>query len=367
MREEMLTVDDAPGAGHRERRDEATDDPNLPRIPSDVFVEVVRVLIVAWTTAVGDSVAGGPAAMFGACCGYVVGGVLGRFLRRAAARFEARIDQTPPVTLVAGTLGALVTAAIGALAGIAAIVLLPGRWGYPLLGLGVWTGVYAGFQVGARKGAELLELVNAGGTVLPPLPAADIVLIDTSAAIDGRLLMLARAGFLAGSLAVPRFVLDELQGLSDSADATRRRRARRGLETLQALRTEGPGLVVLPDEVPEREEVDAKLVALARRLHAKVLTADRGLAGVAGVEGVHCLDVTGLAEALRQPLVPREVVALRLTREGRDPGQAVGFLDDGTMVVVQGAAGRLGETVDAEIGSSVPTSKGRLYFATLVR
>ena len=364
----MLTVDDASGAGHHEHSEEASaDDSNLPRIPADVFVEVVRVLIVAMATAVGDSAGGGLAAMLGACSGYVLGGLLGRFLRRVAARFEHEIERTPAVTLVAGAIGALVVGSIGVIVGIVAVVLLPGRWGYPMLGLGAWTGVYAGFQAGTRKGAELLGLLRASTSVLPESLGSDVVLVDSSAAIDGRLLMLARVGFLPGILAVPRFVLDELQGLSDSPDPTRRRRARRGLETLEALRTEGPGLVVLPDEVPEREEVDAKLVALARRLNARVLTADRGLAGVAGVEGVQCLDVVALSETLRERLVPGEVVALRLAREGRETGQAIGYLDDGTMVVVQAAADQLGQTVEAEVTSSVPTSKGRLYFATLMR
>jgi uncharacterized protein YacL len=123
---------------------------------------------------------------------------------------------------------------------------------------------------------------------------------------------------------------------------------------------------VLPDEVPEREEVDAKLVALAQRLGASILTADHGLRGVAGVEGVRCLDVTHLADGLRPGLVPGEHVQLRITREGRDAGQGVGFLADGTMVVVSDAIAHLGEEVAAEVTASVPTSKGRLYFATLM-
>jgi uncharacterized protein YacL len=131
------------------------------------------------------------------------------------------------------------------------------------------------------------------------------------------------------------------------------------------VRAEGPGLTVLPDEVPERDEVDAKLVALAHRSGAAILTADRGLLGVAGAEGVRCLDVTRLADGLRPDLVPGEVVHLRVTREGRDPGQGVGYLRDGTMIVVADGGERLGHEVDVEVTSSVPTSKGRLYFATL--
>ena len=362
---DMLILPDAEGAGRHEGHEETAPPPDLPRIPSDVFVEVVRLLIVALATGVGQSVAEGAGAALGACAGYVTGGLLGRFLRRASGRFEATVERTPALTLAAGAVGALVAAVIGGIVGLAAVVLLPGRWGYPVFGITTWTGVYAGFQVGARKGADLLVSLRGAGSLLPDMPRTPLVLIDSSAAMDGRLLPLARSGFLPGYPAVPRFVLDELQGLSDAADGTRRRRARRGLEVLEALRVEGPGLVVLPDEVPERDEVDAKLLALAQRLHAPILTADRGLAGVGGAEGVHCLDVVGLAAGLRPAVVPGEVVRLRITREGREPGQGVGFLDDGAMVVVHDAADRLGEDVDATITTSVPTPKGQLHFATL--
>ena len=352
----MVTVDEIDS---QERSD-------LPRIPSDVYVEVVRVLIVALTTAVGDAAAAGPGAALGACVGYVVGGLVGRLLRRVAAGFEAQVDRTPALLIAAGSVGALIGAIVGAVVGISAVVLLPGRWGYPVIAIAAWTGVYAGFQIGALKGAELLQSLRRDRVLVSPAVGAGTVLVDSSAAMDGRLLNLARSGFLPGELAVPRFVLDELQGLSDSADGTRRRRARRALEVLEVLRTDGPGLTVVPDEVPDRDEVDAKLVVLAERSGASLLTADRGLLGVARLSGVRCLDVTGLADSLRASIVPGEILALRLTREGRDPGQAVGFLDDGTMVVVHDAVDHLGDEVEVDVVSSVPTSKGRLYFATLI-
>jgi uncharacterized protein YacL len=365
---EMLSVGDATIAGHHGDPgdgDVAASQDEPARIPSDVFVEVVRVLLVAMATAGGSALGDGIGAALGACVGYVAGGVLGRTLKRASGAFEARVELTPAATLVAGAVGAMAAAMIGAVVGIAAVFVLPGRWGYPVLGITIWTGVYAGFQVGARKGMELVDQLDRVERLATPAAGPTNVLVDSSAAVDGRLLELAKSGFLPGPLAVPRFVLDELQGLSGSADATRRRRARRGLELLEAVRNEGPGLVVLPDEVPEQDEVDAKLVALARRSGAAILTADRGLLGVAGAEGVRCLDVTRLADGLRPDLVPGETVHLRITREGRDPGQGVGYLSDGTMIVIADVGDRLGHEVDVEITSSVPTSKGRLYFATL--
>jgi uncharacterized protein YacL len=311
-----------------------------PRFPSDVFVEGVRVLIVATATAVGSTVAGAPGAALGACGGYVVGGVMGRWLRRATGRFEDTVDGTPAITLAAGVVGALALGAMGAIVGLAAVLLLPGRWGYGVLGLAAWIGVYAGFQVGARKGAELLD----SRSVLPSSPTG-LVLVDSSAAMDGRLLALGGCDFLTGHLAVPRFVLDELNGLADASDPIRRRRARRGLEVLDAL-----GVEVLPDEVPQCDDMAEKLAVVAERLGAPVLTAH---------------DLERLSDGLRSDAVPGEVVQVRLTREGRDPGQAVGFLDDGAMVVVSDAVARVGDDVDAEVVTSVPTAKGRLYFAVL--
>jgi uncharacterized protein YacL len=311
-----------------------------PRFPSDVFVEGVRVLIVATATAAGHTLAGGAGAALGACGGYVVGGVVGRSLRRATSRFECTVERTPAVTLAAGAIGALILGAMGALVGLAAVLLVPGPWGFAVLGLGAWFGVYAGFQVGARKGAELLDSRS-----MLPEPPAGRVLVDSSAAMDGRLLALGRCDFLAGRLATPRFVVDELHGLADASDPVRRRRARRGLEVLDAL-----GVEILPDEVPQCDEAAEKLAVVAERLGAPVLTSH---------------DLERLADGLRCDAVPGEVVQVRLTREGRDPGQAVGYLDDGAMVVVSDAVARVGDDVDAEVVTSVPTAKGRLYFAVL--
>jgi uncharacterized protein YacL len=376
-----VTTATAPTSHTREVVGEAS-----ARIPSEVFVEVVRLLIVALATAAGHGLGGGGdldavessaplvGAALGACTGYVLGGIVGRSLRRATGRFERRIDRASPAALLSGAIGALVLGGVGGTVGLAAVALLPGQWGWPLLGLAFWVGTYAGFQAGARKGEELVALLRHGA----PEPAVSLVsaeatgpgrmvLIDASAAIDGRLAAVATTGFLPGTLVVPRFVVDELQGLADAADPTRRRRGRRALEMLDALRGDvGTGLVVLPDEVPERDEVDAKLVLLAQRTGAALLTTDSGLASVAQLQGVTCLSLHRLAVSLQPVLVPGEVVRLTLTRPGKDPGQAVGFLDDGTMVVVSDGSDLIGREADICISSSVQTSRGRMFFASTV-
>lgn len=355
--------------------------PSTPAsVSSEVFVEVVRLLIVAVFTAAGYSIGGGASAtdgsaplvgaLLGACVGYVHGGVAGRFLRRAMGRFEERVERASAAALFAGSLGALALGVLATVAGTAAVVLLPGNWGWPVLGLLVWLGVYAGFSVGFRKGEELVALVRPRPDIdfAPARPAlGPLVLVDSSAAIDGRLLAVAGTGFLPGHLAVPRFVLDELQGIADASDPTRRRRGRRALETLDALRHDPEvGLTVLDDEVPELEEVDAKLVALARRLDASLLTTDAALAAVAELQGVRCRNLDRLATGLQPVLVPGETVKLMVSRPGRDPGQGIGFLDDGTMVVVSDGALLVGNETDVTITSSVRTSKGRMFFASPV-
>jgi uncharacterized protein YacL len=357
----------------------ATTTPQPLRIPSVVFVEVVRLLSVVLCTAAGWQLMGGTdasdgealvGAALGACVGYLQGGLVGRALRRALSRFEEGVDRTPAASLVLGAVLAALFGLLGAVLGSVAVALLPSSLGWPILALLAWLGVFAGFTSGVRKGEELLRSFrsrSASAIEAPGGPTGEgppAVLVDSSAAIDGRLHAVAASGFLPVPLAVPRFVLDELQGLADAADSTRRRRGRRGLETLAALSAEGPGVEVLDDEVPEHEEVDAKLVALAVRRSAPLLTVDEGLTKVAELRGVRCLSLNRLALAVQPVLVPGEVVRLRVSREGKDTGQGVGFLEDGTMVVVSDGAALIGKETEVSITSSVQTARGRMFFAS---
>jgi uncharacterized protein YacL len=190
--------------------------------------------------------------------------------------------------------------------------------------------------------------------------------VDSSAAIDGRLRSVTTAGFLRGALLVPRFVLDELQGIADAAEPARRRRGRRGLEILDSMQGDPRiSLHVVDDEVPEFEAVDAKLVALARRLDVGLLTTDFNLQRVAELQGVTCLNLNRLAESLRPVHVPGEMVKINVSRAGREPGQGVGFLDDGTMVVVAAAEHLVGQQIAVRVTSNVQTSVGRMLFASL--
>ncbi len=346
-----------------------------------MFVEIVRLFIVFLATAGGFALGAGEGeaedgngavlgATLGAAVGYVLGGMTGRWLRRVMGEAERKIEQIPAHRAFAGAVGGIALGGLTAVIGIPAVLLLPGRAGWPVLGLLVWVGAYQGFSLGSRKSDDLLAL--AGLSSRPLVRASpygvrteqDAVLVDTSAIIDGRLLPLARAGFLPDALLVPRFVLDELQAIADAQDLNRRRRGRRGLEMLEALPEHSDVEVhVLDDEVPEHEEVDAKLVALARRLRTRLVTVDEPLRHLAELQGVRCLSVRRLAEGLRPVHVAGDVVRLPISRPGKDSGQGVGFLEDGTMVVVTDAADLVGQEVDVRVTGTVQTSVGRMLFA----
>jgi uncharacterized protein YacL len=242
----------------------------------------------------------------------------------------------------------------------------------PLGGLFVWVTAWSGFRIVGRQSAVLFELLGLSTRPLvraQAFDARDGHLVDSSVLMDGQLLTLARSGLLGGDLLVPRFVLDEVQGFADAPDETRRRRARRGLETLEVLQRDGPARVfVLDDEVPEHDAVDAKLVALAKRLQLRLLTNDHPLARIADVQGVPACNLRRLASDLAPAIVPGDFVRVALTRDGRERGQGVGHLDDGSMVVVNGGAGLVGgPEVQLQVTSVVPTSAGRMVFASLER
>lgn len=346
-----------------------------------MFVEIVRLFIVFLATAGGYALGKGAGvdtqgpivgATLGACVGYVAGGVLGRLLRQAMGQVERKIDEAPAPRLLAGTLGAIAIGGLAAVIGLPAVLLLPGRIGGPIVGLAIWLGAFQGYTWGYRKSEGLLAMVGLStrplvrATPYAPQPAPDAILVDTSAILDGRLLNLAKSGFLRDPLLIPPFVLDEIQGIADAQDPGRRRRGRRGLEVLDAVRAvPGMEIHVIDDEVPELDEVDAKLVALAKRLRVSLLTMDEPLQRVAELQGVRCLSLQRLTEPLRPVVVPGETVRVPITKTGKEPGQGVGFLDDGTMVVVGDAADLIGQEVEVRVNSNVQTSMGRMLFASI--
>jgi uncharacterized protein YacL len=346
-----------------------------------VFVEIVRLFIVLLATlggyAAGKSADGshytGAAAlggMLGCLLGYVGGGVFGRVLERALGIVERSASRLPAPQFLAAVAGGALGGMAGAVMAAPVAALVPSPTGWLLGGLLVFVAAWLGLRIAIRKSEELLALAGLSTRPLvrtTPFGASDGAVVDTSAAMDGQLLPLARAGLLDGDLFVPRFVLDELRGLADAGDETRARRARAGLEILDVLTREtGVRVRVLDDELPEFAEVDAKIVALAKRLELRLITTDSHLARSAGVQGVPACNLRQLAADLWPARKPGDVLSLALVRPGKEPGQGVGYLDDGSMVVVAGGEPHVGRgVITVTVTSVVPTSVGRVVFATM--
>jgi uncharacterized protein YacL len=223
---------------------------------------------------------------------------------------------------------------------------------------------YLGMMLAVRSNRDEFALIIPFVRFRPTAEQQVPVVVDTSALIDGRLGELHASGFLPGPFVVPRFVLGELHRLADSADAIRKERGRRGLEIVAALQTE-PGITVILHETESDEAVDLALVQLARSLGARLLTNDANLCRLASVQGVTTLNLLDLEKVLRPRIASGETLEIALVREGKEPGQAVGYLPDGSMVVVNHAAHAIGKTVEIHVSGQVATAAGHLLFAEL--
>jgi len=351
-------------------------------VPPAVF-EVLRFCVVVFLASAGYAVARGFGAtdvavgpfeadgiglLLGAAVGYVAGGVVSRLTFRSVSAAESALSGRSAEQLLAGVLGAVV----GVLTATALSwpMLLLGQLAYtapPFVFVIVTVGIL-GYRLGLSRRDGMLTLVSGrGGLAARPLSAAALPkVVDTSVAVDGRIVDVVRAGFLHGTLLVAQPVVDELQAFADAADDQRRAKGRRGLDVLQTLQRE-PGVVVelVPDPAVDVESVDGKLVRLSLQVSGALLTLDTGLAGVATVAGARVMNLHALALALRPPVVAGERVTVHLTRPGKEARQAVGYLDDGTMVVVEAARDLLGQDAGVTVVSVLVTANGRMVFGRL--
>ncbi len=225
---------------------------------------------------------------------------------------------------------------------------------------------YLGLVVGSRKGHDFRHIPLSRAVEVPPAGLASMKLLDTSVLIDGRIADVCETHFLDGTLGVPRFVLHELQLVADSSDSLKRQRGRRGLEVLQRMQ-KMPGLEirVLEDDIHGSTGVDQKLMELARRTSSKIVTTDFNLNKVARVQGISVLNVNELANAVKPAVLPGESMRVLILREGKEATQGVAYLDDGTMVVVDGARRMINRTVDILVTSVHQTPAGKMIFGRL--
>jgi uncharacterized protein YacL len=356
--------------------------PRPARVPNAV-VELLRLCVVVFFAGLGFEVASIAAAnggaeslggidpvwvglLLGTAVGFVLGGVIGRATERTVSATERSLGDLSAEHIVAGVFGAI----IGVLAGAAVawpVFLIGNRaLAVPLFAFVMVTLALLGYRVGTARRDSMLGLFGASAGLPPRQPATVLLprIVDTSVAIDGRVVAVVQAGFLGGRMLVPVPVLAELQGLADAGDDLRRSRGRRGLEVLEALRREpGVEVEVIGDEAVEVPDVDAKLVRMALDRGAALLTLDTNLAKSAALAGVRVMNLHALALAVRPPVTAGDEVSVLLTKAGKEPGQAVGYLDDGTMVVVERARDRVGHEALVHVTSVLTTANGRMVFA----
>jgi len=282
---------------------------------------------------------------------YVLGGWRG---------FNRRLLNTPLPDLLSGLLGMVVGLVIAVLIGFFVRDVPLGYWLSSILALLL---AALGASVGVSRRAELAALFF-GGPAQQPAHRLPAVLLDTSVIIDGRILDIAKTGFVDMPLVVLSSVLRELQLVADSADAMRRRRGRRGLDVLTEMQKISTlSLEVVDDDVTPSTEIDSHLVRTAKRRGWGIMTNDFNLNRIARLEGVAVLNLNELAQAMRPVAIPGEEIMVTVAREGKEPGQGVGSLDDGTMVVVQNGRRLINQTITAVVTSVIQTSAGRMIFA----
>jgi uncharacterized protein YacL len=225
---------------------------------------------------------------------------------------------------------------------------------------------YLGLILGSGRGEQLRSNALSGFFDMKSTPAESMKLLDTSVLIDGRIADICEAQFMEGVVGVPQFVLRELQMVADSSDPLKRQRGRRGLEVLQRIqRMPQVEVRILEDDFPQAGEVDRKLLELARRTGAKIVTNDFNLNKVATVQGFSVLNVNQLANALKPAVLPGEPMSVLILREGKEPNQGVAYLDDGTMVVVDGGRRMINKSVDVIVTSVHQTTAGKMIFGRL--
>jgi uncharacterized protein YacL len=301
-------------------------------------------------------------ALIGATVGFA-------FTRAAITRFwrwvEKKVRQIPAPVFFAAIIGLVLALLASALLALP-LSLLPGLWGkVPPFVLGLLL-CYLGISIMVQRGRDVFQpLTSAPLTGITGRERGDgRIILDTNAIIDGRIADVSQTGFIRETLLIPRFVLNELQHIADSPDPMRRNRGRRGLSILTKMQRESDvPIQVLDTDFEDTPEVDGKLVKLAKSLRCPIITNDINLSRVAELQGIRVLNMNELANAIKPVILPGEEMRLRIVQEGKETGQGLGFLDDGTMVVVEGGRRFLNAEIDVVVTRVLQTAAGRMIFA----
>ncbi|MFQ5855097.1 MAG: PIN/TRAM domain-containing protein [Anaerolineae bacterium] len=311
---------------------------------------------------VSPLVANGGLAVIGALIGFLVTPWL---TVRPLAWINREMRTLPIQTLVAAIIGLVIGLLISALTAVP-LHYLPLSLGRLMPFVATLLFGYLGIVIAVARQTDLINLLSArlpGGS---KGRKGDYVILDTSVIIDGRIADIAQTGFIDGTILVPRFILNELQHIADSSDTLRRNRGRRGLEILNKLQKHSDVPVEVADmDFPEADEVDSKLVRLGKRLGAPIITNDYNLNRVAELQGITVLNINELANAVKAIVLPGETIRVRIIQEGKELGQGVGYLDDGTMVVVENGKQYINTTMEVTVTRVLQTVAGRMIFAAL--
>jgi uncharacterized protein YacL len=302
----------------------------------------------------------------------LVGAALGLLITpyvttRPYGRARAYVRQMPAQTLVAIGIGLVLGLFVAALLAFP-LSFLPEPFSQILPFVGVVLFGYLGIAIMVMRQRDIFNVLGGGlsgrsGRSSSTGPDTTI-LLDTSVIIDGRIADISQTGFIMGEMLVPRFVLNELQHVADSADRLRRNRGRRGLEILNDMLKDTNSVVRVTDmDVEDAYQVDDKLVLLSKQLHCPILTTDYNLNRVAALQGVPVLNINELANAVKAVVLPGETMTIQVIQEGKEYNQGVGYLDDGTMVVVEDGRPLIGQTISLHVTKVLQTAAGRMIFA----
>lgn len=304
------------------------------------------------------------APLAGVAFGLLIGWVAGLYCMELLARGLHRLEQLPISELVSGGIGLMSGLVIAALC-------------FPVLssfgGIGMFIAMLLtvtlgsmGYRLGTRNKNVWMEWVQYRNRVEeePVSATEDHKILDTSVIIDGRIADICKTGFVEGTLVIPEFVLEELQHIADSSDLLKRNRGRRGLDILNRIQKElDVKVLIYEGDFEDISEVDSKLVKLAKVLQGKVVTNDFNLNKVCELQGVPVLNINDLANSVKPVVLPGEVIPVQVIKDGKEYGQGVAYLDDGTMIVVEDGREHIGETIEVLVTSVLQTSAGRMIFA----
>lgn len=316
---------------------------------------------------------------------YRIAPALTRKSRKVADTIENDLQGVSPNALIGGTVGLVVGLVIAYLLTQIYQDVITQKSLYLTVTILLYAAMaFLGSVVGSKKGPELISIYSAGRRAQQAKAAAEEnsygynakdkksqrvpKILDTSVIIDGRILEIMKTGFLEGPVVIPEFVLVELRHIADSSDGLKRNRGRRGLDILNKIQTEYGIEIYNTDSekaLKEIPEVDVKLLKLAQIMKGKVVTNDFNLNKVAVIKGVPVLNINELANALKPMVIPGETMTVALIKQGKDHSQAIGYLDDGTMIVVEDGRRQIGQTVDISVTSVLQTAAGRMIFGKL--